>query len=53
MDRVQFKAVYTCCAYLPFNALLGDEGLQGSGLWVLGVAKVQDLCINKKTDKGW
>lgn len=34
-------------ADLSLNALLGDEGLQRSGLRVLGVAKVQDLCTSK------
>lgn len=30
--------------YLALDALLGDEGLQGAGLRVLRVTKVQDLC---------
>lgn len=38
---------WTCLTDLSLYALLGDEGLQSSGLWVLGVAKVQDLCTNK------
>lgn len=37
----------TCLADLSLNALLGDEGLQSTGLRVLGVAKVQNLCMNK------
>lgn len=30
--------------YLALNTLLSNEGFQGSGLRVLGVSKIQDLC---------
>lgn len=34
--------------YLALNTLLSNEGLQGSGLRVLGVSKIQDLCSADK-----